>query len=230
MNSPYKQYYMNYTSFIDQLKELEKTIRQDIASFRLKSGNTDSTLPLQNTIKEKLKQFKDLQNTLSTAYITKNVPSVIPQGTIDERQKEIQQFEINYTEMEKEFRNLESDKYAFKGGITEDYSKKEEYKDMTTQEIMALEKKKLNNQDDQIDDIVLDVKKGKQLAKNAGNVIKEQNKQLDVMNEDIERTRDKMNTLTARFDRYVAKFSTCKMIIILIIELVIAFVTGILLF
>ena len=230
MDSPYKNYYMNYQSFIDEIKELEKTIRQDIASFRLKSGGNDSTLPLQNQIKEKLQNYKKLQDNLDNAYKTKNVPGGIPQVTIEDRQKEIQQFEINYNQLYKEFTNIENEKYRFKGGITEDYSKKEEYKNMTTGEIQQLQKRKLEGQDERLDEITLDVKKGKQLAVNAGHVIQEQNKQLDVMNEDIERTRDKMNSLTARFERYVAKFSMCKMIIILIIELVIAFIAGILLF
>ena len=87
--------------------------------------------------------------------------------TIEDRQKEIQQFEINYNQLYKEFTNIENEKYRFKGGITEDYSKKEEYKNMTTGEIQQLQKRKLEGQDERLDEITLDVKKGKQLAVNA---------------------------------------------------------------
>jgi len=154
----------------------------------------------------------------------------MPSIVIESRQKEIHTFGIHYEEMEKAFKSIQENKYKFKGEITEDYSKKEEYKNMSTQEMMLLQKRKLNDQDKQLEDITLDVKKGTVLAQNAGHVIKEQNKQLDQINEDIDRTKDRMNTLTARFERYVAKYSVCKMIIILIIELAIAVVCGLLLF
>ena len=148
---------------------------------------------------------------------------------IDSRQKEINEFEISHNKMGKSFNNIQTNKYAYKDRITEDYTKKEEYKDMSTGEIMQLQKDKIRDQDARLDEITLDVKKGTQLAKNAQNVIKEQNKQLDQMNEDIDRTKEKMNSLTARFKNYVAKHSVCKMIIILLIELGIAIVTGVLL-
>ena len=95
---------------------------------------------------------------------------------------------------------------------------------------MMLEKNKIKKQDERLDEITLDVKKGTQLAKNAGHVMKEQNKQLDQINEDIDRTKDRMNTLSGRFERYVASYSMCKMIIVLIIELIIAVLAFILLF
>ena len=148
--------------------------------------------------------------------------------TIDERQKEIQKFGINYNDMDKDYKNVEENKYKFKNEIQEDYSQKEEYKNMTTGELMVVQKNKLKDQDKQIDDITLDVKKGTQLAKNAGHVMQEQNKQLEQMNQDIDRTKDNMNKLTGRFESYVAKFSMCKMITILIIELIIGAVIIIL--
>ena len=88
----------------------------------------------------------------------------------------------------------------------------------------------MSDQDEKLEEITLDVKKGTQLAKNAGHVMKEQNKQLDQINEDIDRTKERMDTLTGRFERYVAKFSMCKMIFIIVIELAIAVVAGLLLF
>ena len=130
--------------------------------------------------------------------------------------------------MDKDYKNVEENKYKFKNEIQEDYSQKEEYKNMTTGELMVVQKNKLKDQDKQIDDITLDVKKGTQLAKNAGHVMQEQNKQLEQMNQDIDRTKDNMNKLTGRFESYVAKFSMCKMITILIIELIIGAVIIIL--
>ena len=230
MISPYKEYYMSYDKYLTEIKDLDKTLRQEINSFKQKINESGSTLELQNKIQDLLKKYKELYTNLDTAYTKKNIPGGMPDGTITKRQNDIQQLGINYSDLEKEFKSLTDEKYRFKNLINEDYSKKEEYKNMSTGEIMALEKKKLQNQDEKLDEITLDVKKGTQLAKNAGHVIKEQNKQLDQMNEDIDRTKERMDSLTVRFEKYVAKYSMCKMIIILIIELVIAVVCGFLLF
>lgn len=221
---------MGYADIISKMKESEKSMRQQITVFRQKASGNESTIDLENKIKGMLKEFKETQSKLETAYNSKNAPGGIPQTTIINRQQEIQKLKISYNEMEKELQICQKEKYRFKNEITDDYSQREEYKNMTTGEVMSLQKKKLASQDDQIDDIILDVKKGTQLAKNAGHVIQEQNKQLDQMNEDIERTQNRMDTLTARFERYVAKFSMCKMIIILIIELAIAVVIFVFLF
>lgn len=222
MNSPYKEYYMSFDIYIKQMQELNKSIREQISSYNKKTNDSDSTLQQENQIKNTLTKYKELLNNLQNAYSTKNIPGGMPQKTIDARQKEIQQFAIDYDELEKSYKETENEKYRFKNLITEDYSKKEEYKNMSTGELMSLQKKKLDNQDERLDEITLDVKKGTQLAKNAGHVMKEQNKQLDQINEDIDRTKERMDTLTGRFERYVAKFSMCKMIIVIIVELAIA--------
>jgi chromosome segregation ATPase len=204
------------------MQELNKSIREQISSYNKKTNDSDSTLQQENQIKNTLTKYKELLNNLQNAYSTKNIPGGMPQKTIDARQKEIQQFAIDYDELEKSYKETENEKYRFKNLITEDYSKKEEYKNMSAGELMTLQKKKLDNQDERLDEITLDVKKGTQLAKNAGHVMKEQNKQLDQINEDIDRTKERMDTLTGRFERYVAKFSMCKMIIIIVVELAIA--------
>jgi len=227
MNSPYKQYYTNYKEYVSQINDLEKKIRQGLTTFKQQSGK-GPTLQIEAEIKDLLKQYKELYTNLETAYSRRNVPGGFPELTIDERQKEIQKFGINYNDMDKDYKNVEENKYKFKNEIQEDYSQKEEYKNMTTGELMVVQKNKLKEQDKQIDDITLDVKKGTQLAKNAGHVMKEQNKQLEQMNQDIDRTKDNMNKLTGRFESYVAKFSMCKMITILIIELIIGAVIIIL--
>ena len=222
MNSPYKEYYMNYQKYVDDIKNLEKTINQELTTFKSKTGGKELTIQLENQIKGHLKEFKDLQTSMSTAYSRKNVPGGMPELTIDKRQKEIQQFEITYNEMDKNYRSIETERYRFKNEITEDYSQKEEYKNMSAGELIMVQQNKLKEQDDQIDDIVLEAKRGQQLARNAGHVMKEQNKQIEQINEDIDRNKENMDKLTGRFERYVAKFSMCKMIMTLIIEALIA--------
>ena len=225
-----KDYYIKYDTFTSEINELEKTIRTELSAYRQKTSGQESTIQLENKIKGLFKEYKDKINNLSNAYIQKNVPGGVPQAAIIKRQGDIEQFKINCKELEKSYNNLENERYRFKDGITEDYYNKEEYKNMSTGELMMLEKNKIKKQDEKLDEITLDVKKGTQLAKNAGHVMKEQNKQLDQINEDIDRTKDRMNTLSGRFERYVASYSMCKMIIVLIVELIIAVLAFILLF
>ena len=227
MNSPYKQYYTNYKEYVTQINDLEKKIRQGLTSYKQQSSK-GSTLQIEAQIKDQLKQYKDLYTNLETAYSRRNVPGGFPELTIDERQKEIQQFGINYNDMDKDYKNVETNKYKFKNEIQEDYSQKEEYKNLSSEELISLQQNKLKQQDNQIDDIVIDVKRGQQLAKHAGHVMQEQNKEMEKLNQDIDRNKENMDKLTGRFQRYVAKFSMCKMIITLIIETVIAAVLFIL--
>ena len=220
--------YLNYDVFTKEVSDLEKIIRDELNVYKQKCTGNESTIDLESNIKALLKQHKEKVSKLKIAYNRKNVPGGIPDATIDKRQGDIQQFEINYGNLEKTFSNLEKEKYRFKDVITEDYSQKEEYKNLTTGEIMVLEKQKLADQDERIDQITNDVIEGQKLAKHAGHVIKEQNKKLDQINEDIERTDQKMNTLTGRFERYVAGTSMCKMISIILIETAIAIILTVL--
>ena len=75
---------------------------------------------------------------------------------------------------------------------------------------MKLEKRKLKIQDERMDEIIFDVKKGTILAKNSWHVMKEQNNQLAHIIGDIDRIKDRMNTLSGRFEKYKASYSMLK--------------------
>lgn len=222
MDSRYKDYYIDFNTKIGELENLEKKIKQELNSFKQKTGDKSSTYELENQIKSLLKKYKELHSTFEIAYSRKNIPGGMPELTIDSRQKKIQTFLINYNEMEKYFHELEKEKYKFKDEITEDYSQKAEYKDLTAQELIVIEKNKLKEQDQKMDDIVIDAKKGAVLAENVHVVAKEQNKQIAQINEDMDRNKDNMDKLSGRFEKYVAGFSMCKMVFALVIELIIA--------
>jgi len=221
-SSPYKDYYLNYDTHKDKSTELENNIKKELAKYKKKSSGNEITINDENKIKGLLKEYKELYTKLHEAYAPSTVDKLsLPTAGIKERQDDIQKMEINYGELEKEFTSLESQKYKFKNFITEDYREKEEYKNMTNEELVEMQKNKMNDQEDKIIEIAKDVKQGKNLANEAKNVMKEQNKQLDQINEDMDRTDAKMNSLTKRFNNYVAHTSMCKMIVILIIELIV---------
>jgi hypothetical protein len=57
---------------------------------------------------------------------------------------------------------------------------------------MQLQKDKIEQQDKVIDDVILDVKKGRVLAKEVAHIIDDQNKQLDNLKGDIDRLDSRM--------------------------------------
>ena len=61
--------------------------------------------------------------------------------------------------MMKQFTNIYNNKYSHKDAINEDYSQKEEFKGIGTDELLYMQQKKLDGQDEQIAEITLDVKK-----------------------------------------------------------------------
>ena len=221
-SSPYKDYYLNYSTYRDKSIALENNIKKELAKYKKKTSGKELTIEDEKRIKGLIKEYKDLYTELHKAYSTSIVDNLnLPFEGINDRQNEIQNMNIHCEELEKEFLSLESNHYKFKNFITEDYREKEEYKNMTNEQLKELENKKLNDQDDKIGEIRGEVKVGINNAKEIKNVIKGQNEQLDQIGEDMERTDAKMNSLTKRFNNYVAQTSMCKMIFILIIELVI---------
>lgn len=225
-----KDYYLNYRDFCNDLKDTEKKIRNEIIQYKKKINSGGSTIEIENKINVLLNYYKNSQNILSQAYSSRNAPSGFPYKELQARQNEIQQFGINYENLAKEFQNNQSERYKFKREINEDYSQKDEFKGLTSSELIHKQKQKLKIQDEQLEEITSDTKKNTVLAKNVNHVLKEQNKQLEQINEDMDRTQEKMNKLTDRFKNYASNLSWCKMIVVFIIELVIAFVSYFLLF
>ena len=220
-NDPQK-YYSKYKQYISELNNLEKDIRKQLVEFKEKSKSKENTIGDENKLKTSFNIFKEKLDILQDAYSDNNAPATLPSSTLDIRQKELQQFQINLHNWRKQFIEIQNEKYSYKDKIEEDYMQKEEYKTYTTDELQALQKDNLKKQDEKIDEIKKDIKKNITLAKNATHTMKEQNKTLEQISEEMEITDEKMKTITGRFIKYAKRLSWCCLVVILIIELVIA--------
>ncbi len=219
---PGKDYYKNYKDFIQELSTMEKQITGELSDYREKVSNGSPTIDTEVNIRNHFKSLSEKLDTLEEAYNNRNAPSGYPYQELDRRQKEIQSYRIRLNDMRKQFNVLHNKKYSYQNKNDEDYSQKEEFKDADIDELLYMQKKKLDNQDDRMEEITLDVKKNITLAKNAGHVMKEQNKKLEQIGEDIDNTDDKMKTLTKRFQNYARRQSWCCLLLILILELGVA--------
>ena len=152
---------------------------------------------------------EDYSVELEKAYKTENLPINCPQKTADERMQEIKKFRISYEESSKKYIELTNEKLSFKDFITEDYRNKEEYQNKSTEQLQQIQKEKLGEQNEIIDNIIVDTKKGTQIAKNIHHEIGEQNKVIGQIGQDMEMVDSRMNKLTKRFNEYTKKSSTC---------------------
>ena len=204
-----KEYYSNFKQFLTDLTTKENNIRKDLEAFQTAIGNNENTIEIENRINKELKSLKDLTEQLTEAYSSKNAPPNMPEDTLDARQKDIKKFSTTYDELFKNLQKIRDDKYAFKGQITEDYRTKEEYQNMSAQELVHAGREKMNKQDERLDDITKDVKKGRVGIKEFDNQVKEQNKLIEQVNEDMDRVDSRMNKLSKRMANYIGKSSTC---------------------
>ena len=209
-----KDYFMGYATIKEDITKLKEEIYGDLSKYKVKIGNNENTIGCENNLKQKLDNYKDIIEKLDEAYNSDDIPSNIPQNTLIKRQDEIKKFLNSYDEMKKDFGQLYDKKYSSKIQITEDYRNKEELKGLSTGDLLLLKEKKLKEQDETIDQITSDAKKGTQMAKNLQHEFKEQTKKITEINEDMDMLDTRMNKLTKRFNKYAAKSSTCCLCIV----------------
>ena len=98
---------------------------------------------------------------------------------------------------------------------------KEEYKGKSTEELLQVQKSKLNQQSEQIAEITQDAKKGTVLAKNLQHKFQEQTKKINQVNEDMDILDNRMNKLSDRFEKYIDKSSGCCIMFFFFLEAII---------
>ena len=225
-----KDLYLKFNDIISGQEESSKELRKKISNYQqtVTAGNSN-TIKIESEIDGDIKKFKDLLSKLEEAYSNRNAPSQIPAIELDRRQKEIQKLGINIQDIENSYKNVQNQKYAFKGQMPDNYQQTDEMKNMSNSVLVQLQKDKIEQQDKVIDDVILDVKKGRVLAKEAAHIIDDQNKQLDDLQEDIDRLDSRMQRGIKRFENYVSKQSGCCLILTLIAEFVVAVLIYILL-
>jgi syntaxin 6/SYP6 family syntaxin len=216
-----KEYYSNFKQFLTDLTTKENNIRKDLEAFKTAIGNNENTIEIENRINKELKSLKDLTEQLTEAYSSKNAPPNMPEDTLDARQKDIKKFSTTYDELFKNLQKIRDDKYTFKGQITEDYRTKEEYQNMSAQELVHAGREKMNKQDERLDDIAKDVKKGRVGIKEFDNQVKEQNKLIEQVNEDMDRVDSRINKLSKRLADYIGKSNICYLIIFFLLDAVV---------
>lgn len=216
--------YLEFKKIISEQEEKSKNLSGKLTKYKdtIKSGV--NTISFENEIEKEILSLKEAYSELENAYSNRNAPSQIAPQELDRRQKQIKTLDIRINELEKNYEELKSEKYRYKGtGMEDEYILTDDMKNMDNQGLMQLQQKKLKEQDAQLDDIYLDAKKGTVLAKEAGKILEEQNKQLDELQNDMDKLDSRLQRGIKRFKDYAAKQSGCCITFILILELVAGF-------
>ena len=216
--------YLEFKKIISEQEEKSKNLSGKLTKYKdtIKSGV--NTISFENEIEKEILSLKEAYSELENAYSNRNAPSQIAPQELDRRQKQIKTLDIRINELEKNYEELKSEKYRYRGtGMEDEYVLTDDMKNMDNQGLMQLQQKKLKEQDAQLDDIYLDAKKGTVLAKEAGKILEEQNKQLDDLQNDMDKLDSRLQRGIKRFKDYAAKQSGCCITFILILELVAGF-------
>ena len=212
--------YMDYESIMSKQKEVIKEIVSKIKEYQKIISTGTNTIKMEQDLEKEINNAKEMSSKLETAYNYKNAPSTMPPLELDRRQKQIQELRDAILENEQNYRNYKNQKYSYKDISDGNYEITEDMKNMNNNELLALQKEKINQQDKMIDDIAMDVKKGKVLAREAGVIIKDQNAQLDDLQEEIDKLDSNFQKGIKRFQNYAKKQSGCCITIILILPMV----------
>ena len=217
MSSPI---YLQYSSIIKKQEDNAKNLHKKLSDYNSEAESGSNTIKIEGDIEKELSSLKEAHRELENAKKNKNAPSQISPNELDRRQKQIQNLGSNIQDIEQNYKQIKNKKYEYKGSKIDNYQPTEEMKTMSNSELLQYQQQKMKKQDDQIDDIIIDVKKGTVLAKETEKILDDQNKQLDELQEDIDKLDSKLKKGAKRFADYAAKKSGYCIVIILVLELI----------
>jgi len=215
------EYYSDFESYKKKLKNKEKTIKDDLDSYKSAIGNSN-TKDIEDKLKNNLNSFNELINELNEAYKDKNARNMI-QDVLERRREEINKFNKSYKNMKETFDLLSNEKHSYKGYISDNDINKEEYNNMNYREYQNKVDNEFKKQDDQADKI-------KELIDNEGhhhiigliNNIKDDKEKIIDGTKDIGTADSKIIKLNNRLVKYLANSNNWCLRISLIVEIVIA--------
>ena len=215
------EYYSDFDSFKKKLNKQEKTIKDDLNSYKSAIGNSN-TKDIEDKLKNNLNSFNELINELNEAYKDKNAPNM-NQNVLERKREEINKFNKSYKNMKETFDLLSNEKHSYKVYISNNNINKEEYNNMNSRELVNKIDDTIKEQDDQADKI-------KELIDNKGhteinglrNNIEKSNEKVNEGIEYIETADSKIIKLNNRLVKYLANSSNWCLRISLIVQIVIA--------
>ena len=102
----------------------------------------------------------------------------------------------------------------------ENYDEKEDVKDLNARQLLDRHKNELKAQDEDLKECIGVARQGNKLATNIGDEFANQNKKLELLETDIEKTEQKMVRTRGKFDEFIEKSNFCCLYIIILLEII----------
>ena len=230
MSKPdYSEFHKSYNKKIDELNQKGSAINKLIETYSKKIDKNENTAQIEIEIQKKIDEYKNFQILFDKAYDEKNVPPGISKIQCDIRQKEIYECKNKVKKYEERFLALQNRKYEFKTDKLDQIDYNEKYKGVNTKQLLLERDNNIKAQNEHLEDISKNVKKGTVLAKNINAELENQNTKLEFLNDDIDKLDSGMKRTMKKFQTYIQETSICRYLLLIFI-LVAVFVVEYFLF
>ena len=226
-DSQYEEFHRMYGKKIDEMKVKGQEIESMISDYSKKIDKKQNTAQIEIGIQKKIDDFKKFQKNFDSAYDNNHVPSSLSSEVCERRQREIAKYKNEIKKLEDKFSALQNRKYEFKTDKLDDVDYNQKYKGYHTDQLLLERDNNLKNQNEQLEDITKNVKKGTTLAKNINKELENQNVQLESLGSEIDKLDSGMKRTMKKFDKYIQETSICCyliLIFLLVAALIVEFV------
>ena len=228
-NSEYSEFHKNFKKKMEELNQKGSEINKLIDTYSKKIDKNENTAQIEIEIQKKIDDYKNFQILFDKAYDQENVPSGIPKLQCEMRQKEIYVCKNEVKKFEERFSALQNRKYEFKTDKLDQIDYNEKYKGVNTKQLLLERDNNIKAQNEHLEDISKNVKKGTVLAKNINAELENQNTKLEFLNDDIDKLDSGMKRTMKKFQTYIQETSICRYLLLIFI-LVAVFVVEYILF
>lgn len=212
---------MSYMQDKEALSNKEKQLNNLITKFQELANNKENTTKLESDIKKEFDNWNELYQRIKT---DNDNNTALPEREKGKRNAFLNNAKISFDRNKGKFDEIRKKKYGFDDSGKHDeylskYETDENMKNKSNEELLQYQQEKLKGQDKQIDDIISDVTKGKQMSKEIHGKLKDQNELLETIDENMDKLDSKMSRTKKKFETYLKKSSNCVLIVIMIVEL-----------
>ena len=214
---------MTYMQDKEALTNKEKELNNLVTKFQELANKKENTTKIESQIKKEFDNWTELYERIKSDNDNNNG---IPEREKGKRNAFLNNAKISFDRNKNKFDEIRKKKFGFDDtGKHDEYLQKyendENMKNKNNAELLQYQQDKLKSQDNQIDDIIADVAKGKQMGKAIHGKLQDQNVLLEQIDENMDKLDSKMERTKKKFETYLKKSSNCCLITILIIELAI---------
>ncbi|MCQ2818190.1 MAG: SNARE domain-containing protein [archaeon] len=183
----------DYQAKIKELRLMEKQINIDNNEYGKKIDAKENTVHFERDLSNKLSTFQSDLKQLEDQYKNKSTKEIkdLQPREYDARVKEIHNLLMDHDRMKMKFDTLKAKQYGYKGDSSkyDNYEEDENMKNMGTEELLKYQEEKLQNQDEQIEELIGEAKKGRVMAKQIGENLKDQNEKLEAVDKDVRKNK-----------------------------------------